>query len=45
MGAAERKFLFCPAIIERQYGGFNRETDPRTTLTGKMDTRSPLDGN
>jgi hypothetical protein len=33
-----------PAIIDRRYGGFNRETNPRTTLAGKMDTRSPLDG-
>jgi|SRR5689334_9859798 hypothetical protein len=42
MGAAGRKLPFaCNHTQER----LHRETDPRTTLTGKMDTRSPLDGN
>jgi hypothetical protein len=43
MMAAERSFSFA-AIIDRDIWRLHRETDPRTALTGKMDTGSPLGG-
>jgi hypothetical protein len=44
MGAAKEIPFFSGNLIETLKRRLHRATDPGTTLTGKMDTGSPLDG-